>query len=109
MDAELSARGVVRCERGDQYPSEHRNVSFAAQHGFAAHGLQGIYLPMQGGRPTGEYVDFMTGFVTPEGRGRPVAVAVGHDGALFVSDDGGNAIWRVSYTRGKGSAGMHKP
>ena len=49
---------------------------------------------------TGEYVDFMTGFVTHGGSvwGRPVAVATSRDGALFVSDDGGNVIWRVSYT-----------
>jgi glucose/arabinose dehydrogenase len=45
----------------------------------------------------------MTGFVTPEGNvwGRPVGVAVGADGSLFVSDDGGNVIWRVRYTGGK--------
>jgi glucose/arabinose dehydrogenase len=60
-------------------------------------------MPMQGGRATGEYVDFLTGFVTPEGNvwGRPVAVAAGRDGALFITDDGGNVVWRVSYTGGK--------
>jgi glucose/arabinose dehydrogenase len=31
--------------------------------------------------------------------GRPVGVAVATDGALLVSDDGLNAIWRVSYGR----------
>ena len=48
---------------------------------------------------TGEYVDFMTGFVTPDGQvwGRPVAVAEGRDGALLVSDDGGECVWRISY------------
>jgi len=41
----------------------------------------------------------MTGFVTPEGDvwGRPVGVAVARDGALLVSDDGTNTIWRVTY------------
>lgn len=100
---------------GGQFPPEYRNVAFAAQHGSwnrsRRTGYKVIYLPMQDGRATGEYVDFMTGFVTPEGEvwGRPVAVAVGRDGALFVSDDGGNVIWRVSYPGGKGSAGMQQP
>ncbi|MDT8067057.1 MAG: sorbosone dehydrogenase family protein, partial [Terriglobia bacterium] len=45
------------------------------------------------------YEDFMTGFVTKEGKiwGRPVGVAVANDGSLFVSDDGSNSIWHVSY------------
>ena len=89
---------------GEQFPPEYRNLPFAAQHGSwnrsRRTGYKVIYLPMQNGRATGEYVDFMTGFVTPGGSvwGRPVAVATGRDGALFVSDDGGNVIWRVSYT-----------
>ena len=43
--------------------------------------------------------DFLTGFVTPAGDvwGRPVGVAVAGDGALLVSDDATNQIWRVSY------------
>jgi glucose/arabinose dehydrogenase len=41
----------------------------------------------------------MTGFVTPEGDvwGRPVGVAVGKDGSLFVTDDGSRTVWRISY------------
>jgi glucose/arabinose dehydrogenase len=87
---------------GGQFPSEYRNLPFVAQHGSwnrsRRTGYKVIYLPMQGGKATGEYVDFMTGFVTPEGDvwGRPVAVTVGRDGSLFVTDDGGNVIWRIS-------------
>jgi glucose/arabinose dehydrogenase len=29
--------------------------------------------------------------------GRPVGVTFGTDGALYVTDDGSNSIWRVSY------------
>ena len=48
-------------------------------------------------KTTGAYEDFLTGFVTEDGRvwGRPVGVAVGRDGSLFVSDDAGGRIWRV--------------
>ncbi len=92
---------------GNQFPPAYRNLPFAAQHGSwnreRRTGYKVIYMPMQGGRATGEYVDFMTGFVTPEGSvwGRPVAVATGRDGALYVSDDGGNVVWRVTYTGAK--------
>jgi glucose/arabinose dehydrogenase len=88
---------------GDQFPRKYRNFAFVALHGSWNRsnrtGYKVAYIPIHGGHTNGEYVDFMTGFVTPEGDvwGRPVAVAVGRDGALYVTDDGGNAIWRVSY------------
>ena len=49
----------------------------------------------------GEYQDFLTGFVLPDGQpwGRPVGVAVAHDGALLFTDDGGDMLWRVAYGR----------
>ena len=52
------------------------------------------------GKPTGEYDDFMTGFVIDADNvwGRPVGVAVAPDGDLLVSDDGSGSIWRVSKT-----------
>jgi glucose/arabinose dehydrogenase len=92
---------------GDQFPARYRNLAFVALHGSwnrsIRTGYKVVYIPMHGGRATGEYVDFMTGFVTPEGDvwGRPVAITVGRDGALYVTDDGGNAIWRVSYGKRK--------
>ena len=55
-------------------------------------------VPMKNGHATGEYEDFLTGFVNPDGKvwGRPVGVTVAQDGALLVSDDGSDSIWRVS-------------
>jgi glucose/arabinose dehydrogenase len=49
--------------------------------------------------PTGEYIDFVTGFVTENGRvwGRPVGVAVAKDGSLLFTEDGNDTVWRVSY------------
>ncbi|MCP9494676.1 MAG: sorbosone dehydrogenase family protein [Pyrinomonadaceae bacterium MAG19_C2-C3] len=90
---------------GKQFPAEYQMQAFAAQHGSwnreRRTGYKVIYAPVQNGRATGEYVDFMTGFVTPNGGvwGRPVAVATGKDGSMFVSDDGGDVVWRVSYRK----------
>jgi len=53
----------------------------------------------QTGHASGEYEDFMTGFVVDDGHvwGRPVGITVSPDGSLLVSDDGSNSIWRISY------------
>jgi glucose/arabinose dehydrogenase len=54
----------------------------------------------------GEFEDFLTGFVTPEGKvwGRPVGVTVAKDGSMYVTDDGSGSIWHVSYTGGANSS-----
>jgi hypothetical protein len=59
-----------------------------------------IAVPLQGGVPTGEYEDFMTGFVVSDEAvwARPVGVAVAHDGSLFVSEDANGTLWRVAFT-----------
>jgi glucose/arabinose dehydrogenase len=91
---------------GNQFPSEHRDSAFAALHGSwnrkLRTGYKVIRVPLKNGLSVdGGYEDFLTGFVTADGQvwGRPVGVAIGRDGALFVSDDGTNSIWRVSYTK----------
>jgi glucose/arabinose dehydrogenase len=63
-------------------------------------GYEVVRIPLQNGKATGEYEDFLTGFVTPGGEvwGRPVGVTVAMDGSLYVTDDGSKSIWRVSYT-----------
>jgi len=90
--------------QGNQFPPHYQGDIFAAQHGSwnraVRTGYEVIRVRMKNGRATGEYEDFLTGFVAPNGNvwGRPVGVAVAKDGSLFVSDDGSNTIWRVSYT-----------
>jgi glucose/arabinose dehydrogenase len=92
---------------GRQFPNDYANDAFAAQHGSwnrsRRTGYKLIRVPMRGGAATGEYEDFMTGFVTPQGDvwGRPVAVAVARDGALLLTDDGSNTVWRISYQTGQ--------
>jgi glucose/arabinose dehydrogenase len=91
--------------QSDKFPAEYRGDIFASEHGSwnraVRVGYEVIRVPLhQTGKATGEYQDFLTGFVLPDGHvwGRPVGIAVAPDGSLLVSDDGSNSIWRVSYT-----------
>jgi glucose/arabinose dehydrogenase len=86
--------------------ADYRTTILAAQHGSwnktTRTGYKVIRVPLKDGvEPTGEYEDFLTGFVTDDGQvwGRPVGVAVAKDGSLLVSDDGSNIVWRVSNTK----------
>jgi glucose/arabinose dehydrogenase len=90
---------------GKQFPAEYSGELFASEHGSwnksVRAGYEVIRVPLhQTGHATGEYEDFLTGFVLPDGHvwGRPVGIAVAPDGSLLVSDDGSGSIWRVSYT-----------
>ncbi len=89
---------------GAQFPSDYRGDIFAAEHGSwnrsTRAGYEVIRVPLhQSGQASGEYEDFLTGFVLDSGEvwGRPVGVTVASDGSLLVSDDASNSIWRVSY------------
>jgi glucose/arabinose dehydrogenase len=90
-------------EQKKQFPAMYDGNAFVAEHGSWNRqnrtGYEVITLPMVHGKATGEYVDFLTGFVTPEGQvwGRPVGISVGRDGSLFVADDSSRSVWRVSY------------
>jgi glucose/arabinose dehydrogenase len=90
---------------GKQFPAEYQGDLFASEHGSwnraVRVGYELIRVPLhQTGHASGEYQDFMTGFVVDNEHvwGRPVAVAVAPDGSLLVTDDGSNSIWRISYT-----------
>jgi glucose/arabinose dehydrogenase len=86
-----------------QFPTSYDGDAFAAEHGSWNRknraGYEVIRIPMKEGHATGEYDDFLTGFVTSDGQvwGRPVGVAVGKDGSLFVTDDGSRSVWHVTY------------
>ena len=63
-------------------------------------GYKVVFVPFREGRPAGQPVDFLTGFLGKDGktRGRPVGVTVDPKGALIVADDLSNTIWRVTPT-----------
>ena len=88
---------------GRQFPNEYSNALFNALHGSWNRSRRTGYKVVRAifikGRPTGEYEDFLTGFVTPQGDvwGRPVGVTTARDGSLLVSEDGNNTIWRIAY------------
>jgi glucose/arabinose dehydrogenase len=89
---------------GKQFPAEYQGDIFASEHGSwnksVRVGYEVIRVPLhQTGHASGEYEDFLTGFVVDNGHvwGRPVGVTVAPDGSLLVTDDGSNSIWRVSY------------
>ena len=89
---------------GRQFPQEYSGDLFAAEHGSWNRanrtGYEVIRVPLKDGRATGEFEDFLTGFVTADGQvwGRPVGVVVAQDGSLLVTDDGSHSIWRISYS-----------
>jgi glucose/arabinose dehydrogenase len=93
-----------------QFPAEYHNHIFAAEHGSwnrsRRTGYKVIRVPMNAGKATGEYEDFLVGFVTADGNvwGRPVGVAVANDGSLLVTDDGSGTVWRVAYVGPKPDA-----
>jgi glucose/arabinose dehydrogenase len=88
---------------GKMFPPEYTGDGFAAQHGSwnraKRTGYKVIRIHLKDGAPTGEYQDFVTGFVINDSDvwGRPVGVAVAHDGALLVSEDANGTIWRISH------------
>jgi glucose/arabinose dehydrogenase len=86
-----------------QFPKEYRGSLFVAEHGSwnrsKRTGYKVIRIVMKDGVPTGEYDDFMTGFVVDDRDvwGRPVGIGVMRDGSLLVTEDANGTVWRVWY------------
>jgi glucose/arabinose dehydrogenase len=83
------------------FPAHYWGGAFVGQHGSwnrkPQSGYKVIFVPFASGMPSGPPEDILTGFLTADGHavGRPVGVAVDRKGALLVSDDVGNPVWRV--------------
>lgn len=84
------------------WPAPFDNGVFIGQHGSwnrkPRSGYQVIFIPFRVGKPFGEPIEVLTGFVSKAGEayGRPVGVALDKQSALLVADDVGKTIWRVT-------------
>jgi len=96
---------------GTQFPAAYRGGVFVAVHGswnrapLPQQGYRVVFVPFKGGKPAGAYQTFADGFWHENGTGvqhRPVGVAQGPDGSLYISDDAAGRIWRVMYKGGGG-------
>ncbi len=69
-------------------------------------GYKVVFVPFRDGRPAGDPIDFVSGFLADDGkaRGRPVGVTVDPRGALIVADDLSNTVWRVTPKRANSNA-----
>jgi glucose/arabinose dehydrogenase len=86
---------------GSAFPAQFDGGAFVGEHGSwnrpDLNGYKVVFIRFENGRPVGQPMDFVTGFVKDgKARGRPVGVAVDRAGALIVADDVGNTVWRVS-------------
>ncbi|MNP47095.1 hypothetical protein D3C76_1411340 [compost metagenome] len=87
---------------GSSLPAPFTEGAFIGQHGSwnrkPHSGYKVIFVPFNGGKPVGQPVDVLTGFLNADekAQGRPVGVVIDKQGGLLVADDVGNKIWRVS-------------
>ena len=86
--------------QGTSLPARYDGGMFVGQHGSwnrkPPSGYRVIFVPFANGKPSGEAVEVLTGFLNGDkSRGRPVGVAIDKRGTLLVADDVGNVVWRV--------------
>ena len=109
MQAHSAPLGLAFYE-GTMFPPEYRNNIFVAFHGSWNRSVPTGYKVVRvklddKGQPVGGAQDFITGWLAPgetkRGRwmGRPVGIAFGADGSMYVSDDAGGVIYRVTWSR----------
>jgi glucose/arabinose dehydrogenase len=109
MQAHSAPLGLEFYE-GTEFPAEYRNNIFVAFHGSWNRSVPTGYKVVRvklddKGQPQGGAEDFITGWLAPgekrQGRwmGRPVGIAFGGDGAMYLSDDVGGVIYRITYAK----------
>jgi len=95
---------------GNQFPEKYKNGAFIAFHGSwnrapdPQQGYTVVFLPFKDGMPSGDYEVFADGFAGPrktpgDSAHRPCGLAQDSDGSLYVSDDHGGRIWKVTYKK----------
>lgn len=89
------------------FPAKYRGGAFLAYRGSSNRadrtGYSVVFVPFRNGKPSGPVEDFLTGFMldpkSKEVWGRPVGLLVMNDGSLLLSEDGGNKVWRIAYSK----------
>lgn len=100
---------------GTLLPQRYRTGAFVGEHGSwnrkPRSGYKVVFVPFADGRPVGNPLDVLTGFVDVNGNalGRPVGVAIDQAGELLVADDVGNSVWRVTPAPSPASAAEENP
>lgn len=109
LQAHSSALQIAFCD-GAGFPASYKGSAFVTLHGSWDRDKRTGYKVVRllfdpSGKATGEYEDFMTGFVVSDKEvwGRPVGVAVS-DGSVIVTEDGNGSIWRITYHGSGGQA-----
>jgi glucose/arabinose dehydrogenase len=101
LGAHVAALGLASA-KGNTLGSAYANGMFIGEHGSwnrrPHSGYKVVFVPFNNSQPSSSPVDVLTGFLSPDGKayGRPVGVALDHQGALLVADDVGNVVWRVT-------------
>lgn len=101
LGAHTASLGLAYSQ-GVRLPVRFANGMFVGQHGSwnrkPHSGYKVVFVPFSKGKPFGDPLNVLTGFLDEDGNalGRPVGVVIDKQGALLVADDVGNAIWRVT-------------
>jgi glucose/arabinose dehydrogenase/cytochrome c553 len=104
--------------QGNQFPKRYNNGAFIAFHGstdrspYPQAGYIVCFVPFENGKPNGKWEVFADGFTgvdtvvnTSDARYRPMGLATGPDGSLYISESNQGKIWRVMYTGEKNKFG----
>ena len=101
LGSHVAPLGLTFAE-GNRLPPAYASGAFVGEHGSwnrdPFSGYKVIFVAFENGKPMGEPVDVLTGFLSADedALGRPVGVAIDAQGALLVADDVGNKVWRVT-------------